>query len=214
MRRGSGEQEKTRRMIEFFRRELEERGEGLHVMIARGRNPTELLLQSPRKDVASETRMSGAEADAAFMTAVQAGLIDVDFGSDGPYIQTPMAWVTHVTPEGLKMLGDWEEPAAQPTQQFTFNGPAYGIFGSQRDFRFEQVVGDLERQIEEHGGEDKEELRQMVEEIRGTLESQDSITRSKFERWSELANKHAPWLLGPLGTLFINYTFGTPGGGP
>ena len=54
----------------------------------------------------------------------------------------------------------------------------------------------------------------MVEEIRGTLESQDSITRSKFEEWSELANKHAPWLLGPLGTLFINYAFGAPGGGP
>ena len=152
MQRGSGEQENTRRMIEFFRRELEERGDGLHLMIARGRNPTELLLQSPHKDVASETGMSGAEADATFMRAVQAGLINADFGSDGPYIQTPIAWVTHITPEGLRMLGDWEEPAAQPTQQFTFNAPAYGVFGSQRDFRFEQVVGDLERQIEEHGG--------------------------------------------------------------
>ena len=53
----------------------------------------------------------------------------------------------------------------------------------------------------------------MLTEVRETLESQDSISRSKFERWSEMANKHAPWLLGPLGSLLINYAFGIPTGG-
>lgn len=100
----------------------------------------------------------------------------------------------------------------QPTQQIIFNAPAYGMFGSQQHFKFEQVIQDLDRQIEEQGGEDKEALQEMIAEIRGTLETQDSISRSKFEKWSELANKHAPWLLGPLGSLFINYVFGVPGG--
>ena len=214
MQRGSEEQKRTRWMIEFFRRALEEQGSGLHVMIARERTPTEFSLQSPYKDAASEMGMSGAQADATFVRAVEAGLISAEFDSGGPHASTPIAWVTHITPRGLGMLGDWEEASSQSTQQFTFNAPAYGVFGSQRDFRFEQIVGDLERQVEEHGGEDKEALREMVEEIQGTLESQDSITRGKFEEWSELANKHAPWLLGPLGTLFINYVFGAPGGGP
>ncbi len=98
------------------------------------------------------------------------------------------------------------------TQSFVFHAPAYGIFGSQQSFQFEQVIRDLDRQIEEHGGEDKEELQEMAAEIRETLEQQDSIPRSKFERWSELANKHIPWLLGPLGTLLLSYVFGTPGG--
>lgn len=102
---------------------------------------------------------------------------------------------------------------SEPSQSFVFHGPAQGIFGSQQDFSFEQVIGDLDRQIEEKGGEDKEELHRMLEEIRETLQSQDSISRSKFEGWSEMANKHAPWLLGPLGSLLINYAFGIPTGG-
>ncbi len=212
MQRGSKEQENTRRMLKFLRRELEERDSGLNVGIARG-TPTQFSLLNPYKDAASEMRMSGAEAAATFMRAVEAGLISADFGSDGKHIESPAAWVTHITPKGLGMLGDWEEPAAQPTQQFTFNAPAYGVFGSQRDFQFEQVVGDLERQIEDHGGEDREQLQEMVEEIRATLEGQDSISRSKFEKWSALANEHAPWLLGPLGTLFVHYAFGISNGG-
>ncbi len=110
-----------------------------------------------------------------------------------------------ITAEGI---AEMEPKSAAATQSFTFNAPAYGIFGSQQHFRFEQVIRDLDHQIEEHGGADKEELREMVQEIQETLENQDSITRSKFERWSGLANKHLPWLLQPLGSLLINYVFG------
>jgi hypothetical protein len=88
------------------------------------------------------------------------------------------------------------------------------VFGSQQDFKFEQVIHDLDRQIEEHGGENKEELQLMVAEIREVLETQDSsISRSKFQRWSMLANKHFPWLMEPLGSLLINYAFVVPGPG-
>jgi len=99
------------------------------------------------------------------------------------------------------------------SQNFIFNAPSYGVFGSQQDFQFEQVVRDLDRQIEERGGEDTDALKAMVEEIRNTLEGEDSISRSQFEKWSELANKHAPWLLSPLGSLFVNYVFGVTAGG-
>lgn len=99
------------------------------------------------------------------------------------------------------------------SQQFTFHAPAYGIFGSQQDFTFEQVIHDLDRRIEERGEDDKQELHRMVAEIREVLETQDSISKGTFERWSELANKHAPWLLGPLGSLLVNYAFGVPGPG-
>jgi hypothetical protein len=98
----------------------------------------------------------------------------------------------------------------QPSQEFTFYGPAYGMFGSQQDFTFDQVIHDLDRKIEELGGEDKEELRQMAEEVKRVLESQDSISRSKFSKWSELASKHLPWITGPLGSLLVNYAFGAP----
>ena len=104
------------------------------------------------------------------------------------------------------------EREPQPSQQYNIFGPVTGMVGNQQNFKFNQVVQDLDRQIEEYGGSDKEALREMVQEIQETLESQDSISRGKFEIWSELANKHAPWLLGPLGSLFINYSFGVLGG--
>lgn len=116
----------------------------------------------------------------------------------------PFALVAKYRPEG--------ERDPQPSQQFNFHGPAYGMFGSQQNFSFEQVVRDLDQQIEEHGGDDKDELREMVAEIERVVETQDVIPRSKFERWSELANKHAPWLLYPLGSILMGYVFGAPGG--
>jgi hypothetical protein len=100
------------------------------------------------------------------------------------------------------------EQEQRATQEFTFHAPAYGVFGSQQDFTFDQVIHELDRQIDERGGDDTEELRQMVAEIQQVLETQDSISRSQFQRWSELANKHFPWLMGPLGSLLVNYTFG------
>jgi len=122
-------------------------------------------------------------------------------------IEVDEGTIYRITAGGIDVV-EGNKPEPQPTQQFTFNAPAYGVFGSQRDFTFEQVIHDLDRQVVEHGGEDKEALRLMVEEIRRVLETQDSISKGKFERWSELANKHAPWLLGPLGSLLVNYAFG------
>jgi hypothetical protein len=49
--------------------------------------------------------------------------------------------------------------------------------------------------------------------VRGHVFFENSISRSKFQRWSMLANKHFPWLMGPLGSLLINYAFGVPGPG-
>jgi hypothetical protein len=116
-----------------------------------------------------------------------------------------------ITADGIRYVEEGDQQT--PMQQYTFHGPAYGVFGSQQDFTFEQVIHDLDRQIEERGGEDKEELHRMAAEIREVLKSQNSISRSKFQRWSELANKHFPWLMGPLGSLLVNYAFGPPGGG-
>ena len=159
------EYRKTRRMVEFFSKELEEarreRGESeVLVMVSRGRRGAGFNLMKPPKDAAAEMEIDAAEADGTFFRAVRAGLIAADFGQAGPNVSTPLASVSHITPEGLAMLGEWK----------------------------------------------------VITEVRETLENQDSISRSKFERWSELANRHAPWLLGPLGTLLVNYAFGVPGG--
>ncbi len=118
----------------------------------------------------------------------------------------PHIVIAYVQTEAARLETEREQ---QPTQSFIFNAPSSGVYGSQRNFSFQQIVNDLDRQIEDHGGEDKEELREMAAELREALESQDSISRGKFARWSELADKHVPWILGPLATLFFTYMFGT-----
>jgi hypothetical protein len=158
---------------------------------------------APRLGFGAETAQPPDEvmAQADYLADSRLITIEVDDGT-----------VYKITANGIDVAEGNKPEGQQPTQQFTFNAPAYGIFGSQQDFTFEQVIHDLDRQVEEHGGEDKEELRQMVAEIRRVLETQDSIGRSRFQRWSELANKHFPWLMGPLGSLLVNYTFGPVSG--
>jgi hypothetical protein len=108
VRRGTRQYCNTRKLIEFFSRELEEakreRGEcGVHVLISR-EEPARFVLNEPRKDAAAEMEMSAAEADAAFLLALHARLIDASFGSGSPYTTTTASLVTHITPEGLMML--------------------------------------------------------------------------------------------------------------
>lgn len=111
-----------------------------------------------------------------------------------------------ITEKGMDgMEGKNQTPT--PSQHFNFHGDARGNFGSTNS-SYNEISTEADRAIEKNGGEDKEELRRMMSEIKAALESQDSIPRSKFEKWSELANKHFSWLLVPMGTLLTKYMFG------
>jgi hypothetical protein len=193
---------KVDRFIRRYGEQFRVEREGREVSTAEGIRRKEDVQFRPNTDVRAGDWLV-AETDRRYY------VLETDFqpGTDGE----PFVLVASYQTEAQHAEAS-DQTSPQPTQQFTFNAPAYGIFGSQQDFTFDQVIHDLDRKIEEHGGEDKEELRQMVAEIQGVLESQDSISRSKFSRWSELANKHFPWLTGPLGTLLVNYAFGPPPG--
>ena len=91
----------------------------------------------------------------------------------------------------------------------TFNvGNAYGsIFGTQQHAQILQPnfeFNTLEEEIEERGGEDTEALKNMLREIRTTLEQQESLGRRSLEGWSELINRHS-WIAGPIAQLLLLY---------
>ncbi len=213
MHRDSEEYRSTVRMIEFFRKELEEarreRGEsGVHVMIGR-EGPVQFVLHNPHKEgAAAEMEMDDAEADGTFLRAVQAGLIGARWDSSGPYASTAGAFVTHITPEGLAMLERWEEPSQPQAPIFNIFGDTYGSnIGTQQYAQVFQptfTFGDLEQEIDRRGGEDAAALKAMVQEIKETLESQDSLSRSWLVRWSELVNKHG-WITGAIAQLLLVY---------
>ena len=104
-----------------------------------------------------------------------------------------------------------EQTAAKPSEGgfpvFNIFGPTYGsAIGTQSHVEFHQTFdfGELEAEIEERGGEDVEALKEMVEEIRRVLETQDSISRGRFLEFSELLNRHA-WVTGPIAQLLMVY---------
>jgi hypothetical protein len=91
----SEEQKQTYRMVEFFRKELQEankRGKsGLQLTISR-EDEGRFNLMDPTKDAAEALGMSGAEADQTFLRAFYDSLIGASFGSGGPHATTAIAF--------------------------------------------------------------------------------------------------------------------------
>jgi hypothetical protein len=115
--------------------------------------------------------------------------------------------ILKITAEGIDYVEGNSQQSA-PTS-VTFNvGNAYGsIFGTQQHAQILQPNFEfktLEEEIEERGGEDTEALKNMVREIRTTLEQQESLGRRRLEGWSELINRHS-WIAGPIAQLLLLY---------
>lgn len=131
------------------------------------------------------------------------------------YVHDTDVQMAHRRPFALRALyrTEAEQQAAQETarpQSTTFNifGPSYGsVIGSQQHAQVLQptfTFGDLERDIDRLGGEDAEDLKAMVQELRSTLESQDSLSRGKLLEYSDLLNRHG-WITGPIAQLLLVY---------
>lgn len=101
-----------------------------------------------------------------------------------------------------------EQEAASEPQAATFNifGNTYGSnIGTQQNAQVLQptfTFGDLELEIERRGGDDAEALKEMVSEVRATLENQDSLSRGRLMEWSALLNEHS-WITGPIAQLLL-----------
>jgi hypothetical protein len=203
----SSEYHNTYKLLDFFRQEIDVRPSGVHVLISRGSSPR-FAQQEPNKDVAAELGMTTAEADRTFLRAYDAGYIRADFGKAGPQAATAIAHVTYITTEGLGILERWKEPVQAYAPIFNIFGDNYSsIIGTQAHAQILQptfTFGDLEQEIDRRGGEDAEALKEMIREIRATLEQQDSISRSWLLNWSEVLNQHA-WITGPIAQLLLVY---------
>ncbi len=75
------------------------------------------------------------------------------------------------------------------------------------------TFGDLDRLIEERGGEERAALHEIAQELRLQLEEHDSLSKGWLGEWlarnSVILNHHA-WILSPLATLFLTWGSGRP----
>jgi hypothetical protein len=115
-----------------------------------------------------------------------------------------------ITADGIRYVeGELEQQAAP---RVTFNvGNAYGsIFGTQHhaemkvSFDFRTVEAELDRaeeEVEQRGGRDAAELKELIAEVRALHESGDPLDRGRLAKYLGVLQRNG-WISGPIaGTL-------------
>jgi hypothetical protein len=89
------------------------------------------------------------------------------------------------------------EKSSTPSVSYTFHNSSNIIAGSQTTATMNINIGEIEKEIEEKGGSDKEELLAMVREIKDLFENQDQVNKGSLAKFSETLEKHS-WITGSL----------------
>jgi hypothetical protein len=121
-----------------------------------------------------------------------------------------------ITPEGIRYIEEGEPTISQGA---TINiagsvyGSALGTSGGHVEIRNVFTFNALEELIEENGGDDREALHEMAQEIRKQLEGQETLSRAWLTQWllrhSEMLNRHG-WIVQPIATLLLTWGAGEP----
>lgn len=83
------------------------------------------------------------------------------------------------------------------------NVGTYGNASVSNTFNFEAV----DQMIEDRGGEDKEELRQIIAEIKELFEDSEKVKKGSLAKYSEKIDKHS-WIAGPLAQMALGFLSG------
>lgn len=113
-----------------------------------------------------------------------------------------------VTQKGIdEVEGNNKPQEPSVSNVFNISGNNYGgVIGTHNtneltnNFDFRTV----EQRIEREGGEDKEELREALEEIRRLLESGDSMERGFLSRFSGAMEEHS-WFTGAVAQALVGF---------
>ncbi|MCG7377403.1 hypothetical protein MH215_10385 [Paenibacillus sp. ACRSA] len=100
----------------------------------------------------------------------------------------------------------------QRSSAMHFNiGTVYGSnIGTQGNAHIENVFNfeKVNQLIEEHGGEDKEVLRDMIEEIKEFFEDSEKVKKGSLSKFSELMEKHS-WITGAVSQMGLGFLTGS-----
>ncbi len=108
------------------------------------------------------------------------------------------------------------ETAAQRKAAESREGPIFNIgnavgsvIGTQTNVNMSIAWRDLENQIEERGGHDQGELRELVGAIRESFEKHGGIQSGSLSRFGDLLKRHA-WISSPIAQTLLAFLFGKP----
>jgi len=128
---------------------------------------------------------------------------------DRGYYEKQMGFDAHYQ---VKVVKETTRELTKPAPTMNINiGTAYGSnVGTQGNasitntFNFEA----LDREIEEKGKEDKEELRQMIAEIKELFEDSEKVKKGSLSKFSEMMQKHS-WITGAVAKLGLDFLIGS-----
>lgn len=101
---------------------------------------------------------------------------------------------------------DLEKSSSMHFNIGTVYGSNIGTQGSahvENVFNFERI----DQMIEEKGGEEKEELRKMIDEIRELFEDSEKVKKGSLSKFSGLMEKHS-WISGAIAQLGLGFLTG------
>lgn len=124
-------------------------------------------------------------------------------------IEGDAATAFRITARGVdEVEGNAPQPQHNVTNTFNMSGRFYqSAIGTHNTNNFS---GDLdfstvERRIEDEGGEDKDELRRLVAEMRDLLERGGTIDRGFLARFNDKLKEHG-WLAGAVAGWLLNFS--------
>lgn len=116
--------------------------------------------------------------------------------------------VYRITAKGVdEVEGNRPQPQQNVSNVFnmwgTFYQAAVGTHNT-NTFSGDLDFSTVERRIEEEGGADKEELRELVAEMRELLESGQTLEKGRLARFNDKLKEY-PWLAGPVAGWLLNF---------
>jgi hypothetical protein len=68
-------------------------------------------------------------------------------------------------------------------------------------------ISQVEKEIEQRGGEDKEELKKMMAEIQEMFEDSEKMKKGSLSKFSEMMQKHS-WITSSIAKMGLDFLMG------
>lgn len=98
----------------------------------------------------------------------------------------------------------FENSFQKSTSNITFNtyNPNNSVIGTQQNvvLNISDCFNNLQKQIEQNGNEDKEQLQELFETLKSETSS-NQISKSAFTKFNDLLIKHGPWLVPAISQI-------------
>ncbi len=122
-----------------------------------------------------------------------------------------------ITASGIRHVEEGEKEIPQPGPTIHIAGSVYAssiaTSGGHIEMQNLFTFGELDRLIDERGGEDRDEFHRMAQELRQQLEEHDTMSKGwlgkRLVRHSLMLNEHA-WIVQPLAVLLLTWETGQP----